>query len=111
MFGGTDTNYVTVRRNRIDYAGSGAIAWMWGVGNVAELNRISHSGMLIIDNEGIQVLRHGKAATSRQHSRFSLALFHGTAQLSSSHSHRAARCRATPRSASTGCVTRAACTH
>ena len=73
MFGGTDTNYVTVRRNRIDYAGSGAIAWMWGVGNVAELNRISHSGMLIIDNEGIQVLRHGKAATSRQHSRSSLA--------------------------------------
>ena len=84
MFGGTDTNYVTVRRNRIDYAGSGAIAWMWGVGNVAELNRISHSGMLIIDNEGIQVLRHGKAATSRQHSRFSLALFHGTAQVASS---------------------------
>ena len=54
QFGGTDTHYVTVSRNRIDYAASGAIAWMWGVGNVAEYNRISHSGMLIVDNEGIQ---------------------------------------------------------
>ena len=63
MFGGTDTHYVTVSRNRIDYAASGAIAWMWGVGNVAEYNRISHSGMLIIDNEGIQVCAWQRTAT------------------------------------------------
>ena len=54
QFGGTKTNHVTLSRNRIDYAGSGAIAWMWGVGNLCEYNHISHSGMLIVDNEGIQ---------------------------------------------------------
>ena len=54
QFRGTDTAFVTLRRNTLDWSGSGAIAWLWGPGNVAELNRVSHSGMLIIDNEGIQ---------------------------------------------------------
>ena len=54
-FQGTDTKYMTIRRNSLDYSGSGAIAWLWGCCNLAELNRISRSGLLIIDNEGIQV--------------------------------------------------------
>ena len=29
QYGGLDTHYVTVRRNTIHYAASGAIAWMW----------------------------------------------------------------------------------
>ena len=45
---------------------AGAIAWLWGVGNIAELNHVSRSGMLIIDNEGIQ----GGASTSNATFRF-----------------------------------------
>ena len=54
QFGGLETHRVTLRRNTLDVSGSGAIAWLWGDGNVAELNRISRSGLLIIDNEAIQ---------------------------------------------------------
>jgi hypothetical protein len=46
QFHGTDTRYVVLRRNTLDYSGSGAIAWLWGPSNIAELNRVSHSGML-----------------------------------------------------------------
>ena len=66
QFGGTQTHYVTLRRNSIEWDGSGAIAWLWGDGNVAEYNRIRKSGLLIIDNEGIQ----GGKPTSRASFRF-----------------------------------------
>ena len=55
QFGGLETHRVTLRRNTLNVSGSGAIAWLWGDANVAEYNRISYSGMLIIDNEAIQV--------------------------------------------------------
>ena len=34
---GLDTTFVTVRRNTLDYSGSGAIAWLWGPSNLAEV--------------------------------------------------------------------------
>ena len=54
QFHGTDVRGVTLRRNSLAYSGSGGIAWLWGPDNLAELNHISHTGMLIVDNEGIQ---------------------------------------------------------
>ena len=51
---GTSTSHVTLRRNTIDLSGSGGIAWLWGCCNVAELNHVSHTGMLTVDNEGIK---------------------------------------------------------
>ena len=51
---GTTTDYVTISRNTLRFDGSGAIAWLWGVGNLAEYNHISKSGLLIVDNEAMQ---------------------------------------------------------
>ena len=46
--------------------GAGAIAWLWGENNTAEYNRITQSGLFIVDNEAIQ----GGALTSYATFRF-----------------------------------------
>ena len=65
-FYGSRTHYMTVRRNRIAYSGSGAVGMLWGQYNIAELNRISQSGLTVIDTEAI----NGGGPTSYAQFRF-----------------------------------------
>ena len=52
-FGGVATHYVTLRRNTCETDGTGCIGQLWGEGNIAEYNRVSDSGLLVVDNQGI----------------------------------------------------------
>ena len=65
-FFGSRTHYMTVRRNRIAYTGSGAVGCLWGQYSIAELNRISQSGLTVIDTEAI----NGGGPTSYAQFRF-----------------------------------------
>ena len=39
-----ETHYETLRRNSIHISASGAIAWLWGHGNLVELTHITQAG-------------------------------------------------------------------